>query len=310
MRRASFVGMTAAATVAPRFVCAQTASLKVATLPIDQGAQAFFAADLGLFSRAGLDVDLQVLKFGQAVAAAVAGGAIHIGQSNITSLAVAYERGLPFRLIAGAGLFNAKKPTSYFLVLKSSPLHAAKDLDGKTVGCNGLKNITQLSVQLWVDKNGGDSSTIKFVEMPFTEMEPALVQGRVDAALMADPDATTALALGRTRVLSVPFDALGNEWLIGAWFAKTDWIAANADLVKRFAAVMREAATWGNNAQNYARSATILEKYTKVAVGKANRIAFAERLDPAQIQPQIDMAARYKVINTPFAARELIATVA
>ena len=82
-------------------------------------------------------------------------------------------------------------------------------------------------MQAWVDKNGGDSTKIKFVEMPFTEMEPALVQRRVDAALMADPDATTALSLGHTRVLSIPFDALGKEWLIGGWFAKTDWIAAN-----------------------------------------------------------------------------------
>jgi ABC-type nitrate/sulfonate/bicarbonate transport system substrate-binding protein len=309
MQRVSFIRIAAAgAALAPLPLAAQTASLKVATLPIDQGAQAYFAADLGMFTRAGMNVDVQSLKFGQAVAAAVAGGAMQIGQSNITSLAVAYERGLPFKLIAGAGLFNTKKPTSYFLVLKNSPVKTAKDLNGKTVGCNGLKNITQLSIQLWVDKNRGDSSTIKFVEMPFTEMEPALVQNRVDAALLADPDATTAMALGHTRILSVPFDALGQEWMIGAWFAKADWIAANGDVTKRFASVMREAAVWGNKPQNYAQSAAILEKYTKVRVGSANRIAFADKLDPAWIQPQIDMAARYKVLKASFPAADLIAT--
>ncbi len=312
MRRSIFLETAAAAAAAsllPFPAAAQAASLKVATLPIDQGAQAYFAQDLGMFARAGLNADVETLKFGQEVAAAVAGGAMQIGQSNITSLAIAYERGLPFKLIAGAGLFNAKKPTSYFLVLKNSPVKTAKDLNGKTVGCNGLKNITQLSIQLWVDKNGGDSSTIKFIEMPFTEMEPALVQNRVDAALMADPDATTALALGHTRVLSVPFDALGHDWLIGAWFAKTDWIAANPDVVKKFAGVMREAAAWGNKPQNYAQSAAILEKYTKVKVGSANRIAFADKLDPAQIQPQIDTAARYKVLKASFPATDLIAAV-
>jgi len=310
MRRASFIGSAAAsfgASVLPAHVIAQTNVLKVATLPIDQGAQAYFAQDLKFFSRAGLNVDVQTLKYGQEIAAAVAGGAINIGQSNITSLAVAYERGLPFRMIAGAGLFNVKKSTSYFLVAKNSPIKVAKDLNGKTVGCNGLKNITQLSIQLWVDKNGGDSSTIKFVEMPFPEMEPALVAGRIDGALMATPDATTALDQGRTRVLSLPFDALGHEWLIGAWFAKTDWIAANADTVKKFVSVMRETAAWANKPQNYAQSAAILEKYTAVKVGNANRIAFADKLDPAQIQPQIDTAARYKVIKTAFPASELIA---
>src|SRR5579875_2950650 len=307
MRRAAFLGISGAGALAAAFpprAFAQSSLLKVATLPIDQGAQAYFAQDLKMFERAGLNVEVQTLKFGQAVAAAVAGGAINIGQSNITSLAVAYERGLSFKIIAGAGLFNAKKPTSYFLVAKNS-----KDLNGKTVACNGLKNITQLSIQLWVDKNGGDSSTIKFVELPFTEMEPALAAGRVDAALMADPDATTALARGRTRVLSIPFDALGREWMIGAWFAKADWIAANAEVVKKFAAVMREAAAWANNPRNYAQSAAILEKYTQVKVGRANRIAFAEKIDPAQIQPQIDVAAKYKVLRSAFPAEELIAAV-
>lgn len=311
MRRASFLELAAAsgaAALAPVRAAAQATQLKVATLPIDQGAQAYFAQDLKMFSRAGLDVDVETLRFGQEIVAAVAGGAIAIGQSNITSFAVAYERGLPFKLIAGAGLFKAQKPTSYLLVAKTSPVRAAKDLNGKTVACNGLKNVTQLSIQLWVDTNGGDSTTMKFLEMPFTEMEPALVAGRVDAALMADPDATTAIALGRTRVLSIPFDSLGRQWLIGAWFAKTDWIAANADTVKRFAAVMRQSADWANDPRNYPQSAAILEKYTQVKVGSANRIAFADRLDPAQIQPQIDTAARYKVIKASFPASEMIAT--
>ncbi|HXP92052.1 MAG TPA: ABC transporter substrate-binding protein [Candidatus Binatia bacterium] len=312
MRRASFIGIAAASAATgfvPAHVSAQTATLKVATLPIDQGAQAYFAQDLKFFARAGLTVDVQTLKYGQEIAAAVAGGSINIGQSNITSLAVAYERGLPFKMIAAAGLFNVKKSTSYFLVAKNSPITVAKDLNGKTVACNGLKNITQLSVQLWVDKNGGDSSTMKFVEMTFPEMEPALVANRVDAALMATPDATTALDLGRTRVLSIPFDALGHEWLIGAWFARTDWISANADVVKKFVGVMRETAAWANNPKNHAQSAAILEKYTQVRVGSANRIAFADKLDPAQIQPQIDTAARYKVLKTAFSASDLIAAV-
>lgn len=305
MKRTAFLAAGAAVSLAPRRAWAD-GPVRVMTLPIDQGAQAFYAQDLGMFKRAGLDTQVAITNFGTQVAAAVAGGSIEIGQSNIISLAAAHERGLPFALIAAAGLYSSAKPTSMMLVEKNSPLKTAKDLSGKTVAVNGLKSITQISVQAWADQNGGDSQQIKFVEMPFVEMEPALASGRIDMALFADPDATSALAAGRTRAFGKAFDAIGKQFLIGGWFAKTDWIAANPDTVRKFVAAMREAAQWGNKPANFKDSAAILEKYTKVAVGNANRVAYGERLDPALIQPCIDVAAKYGVLKASFPAAQII----
>ena len=305
MNRATFLAASAAVALAPRPARAD-GPLRVMSLPIDQGAQAFYAQDLGMFKRAGLDTQVSITNFGTQVAAAVAGGSIEIGQSNIISLAAAHERGLPFALIAAAGLYSSAKPTSLMLVEKNSPLKTAKDLDGKTVAVNGLKSITQISVQAWADQNGGDSQAIKFVEMPFVEMEPALASGRIDMALFADPNATTALAAGRTRPFGKAFDAIGKQFLIGGWFAKTDWIAANPDTVRKFVGAMREAAQWGNKPSNLKDSAAILEKYTKVAVGNANRVVYGERLDPALIQPCIDVAAKYGALKASFPAAQLI----
>jgi len=307
MKRRTFVSSLAALALAPVGARADV-PVSVMTLPIDQGAQAFYAQDLGMFKQAGLDTQVSITNFGTQVAAAVAGGSIEVGQSNVISLAVAHERGLPFALIAAAGLYSTLKPTSMMVVDKNSPLKTAKDLDGKTVAVNGLKSITQISVQAWADQNGGDSQQIKFVEMPFVEMESALATGRIDLALMADPDATNVLADGKTRAFGKAFDAIGKEFLIGGWFAKTDWIAANPDTVRKFVTVMRESAQWANKPANYLQSAAILEKYTKVAVGNANRIAYGERLDPALIQPCIDVAAKYGVLKASFPAAQLIAT--
>jgi NitT/TauT family transport system substrate-binding protein len=306
MKRTAFLATSAALTLAPRFARADGA-LTVMTLPIDQGAQAFYAQDLGMFKQAGLDTEVSITNFGTQVASAVAGGSIEIGQSNIISLAAAHQSGLPFALIAAAGLYSSQKPTSMMVVDKNSPLKTAKDLNGKTVAVNGLKSITQISVQAWADANGGDSTQIKFVEMPFVQMESALASGRIDLALMADPDATTVLADGKTRPFGKAFDAIAKEFLIGGWFAKTDWIAANADTVRKFVAVMRQSAEWANKPANHPASAAIFEKYTKVAVGNANRIAYGERLDPALIQPCIDVAAKYGVLKAPFPAAQLIA---
>jgi NitT/TauT family transport system substrate-binding protein len=311
VQRSTFLsgaGAAAALALVPQLACA-SAPVRAMTLPIDLGGQLYYAQDLGLFKRAGLEMQVATANYGTQVAAAVAGGSIEIGQSNIMSLCAAHERGLPFALIAPAGIYSSAKPTSMMLVEKNSPLKTAADLDGKTVAINGLKSITQVSVLAWADQNGGDSSKIKFVEMPFTQMESALAAGRVDAALLADPDATTALAAGHSRPFAKAFDAIGKQFLIGGWFAKTDWIAANAETVKSFAAVMREAAQWADKPANYKQSAAILEKYTKVAVGAANRVIFAERLDPALIQPNIDAAAKYGVLKTAFPAAEIISSV-
>jgi NitT/TauT family transport system substrate-binding protein len=311
MDRARFLsatGVTAAIALAPQLVRADV-PLTVMTLPIDQGAQAFYAQDLGYFKGAGLDTTVSITNFGTQVASAVAGGSIQIGQSNVISLAAAHERGLPFAMIAAAGMYSTLKPTSMMIVEKNSPLKTAKDLSGKTVAVNGLKSITQISVQAWADQNGGDSAQIKFVEMPFVEMEPALVSGRIDMALLADPDATTALAAGHTRPFGKAFDAIGKQFMIGGWFAKTDWISANVDTVHKFIAVMKQSADWANKPANTKASAGILEKYTKVAVGNANRIIYGERLDPSMIQPCIDVAAKYGVLKAGFPATQIISTV-
>ena len=46
-----------------------------------------------------------------------------------------------------------------------------------------------------------------------------------------------------------------------------------------------------------------------MAVGAANRVAYAERLDPALIQPSIDTAAKYGLLKASFPAAKMISTV-
>jgi NitT/TauT family transport system substrate-binding protein len=306
MRRLSFLSTAAAAgMVVSSGARAQGASpLRIASLPFDQSGQAYYAQDLNMFAKAGLTCTIATINNGSQIAAAIAGGSLDIGQANLMALAEAHERGLAVSIIAGAGEYHAAKPTALMLVEKTSPLKDAKDFAGKTVAIGGLKTITQVSVQAWIDDNGGNSELVKFIEMPFPQMEGVLAEGRIDAALLAEPDASAALAVGRTRVIAKPFDSVGKNWLIGGWFAKDDWIAANVADVRKFVAVMRTSAEWANRHQ--AESAVILEKYTKVQVGNAQRVVYAQDLDPRAVQPQIDIAARYHLLKAPFPAKALI----
>jgi NitT/TauT family transport system substrate-binding protein len=71
----------------------------------------------------------------------------------------------------------------------------------------------------WIDKNGADSSTVKFVELPFPQMEAALIAGRVDAVSIHEPFATAALEKAATRVLAHPWGDVIAKFLIAGWFA-------------------------------------------------------------------------------------------
>ncbi|HTJ26861.1 MAG TPA: ABC transporter substrate-binding protein [Candidatus Limnocylindria bacterium] len=284
---------------------ADTATLRIATTPIDVGAEVYYAQDMGFFKKAGLDVQIQTISNGGAIAAAVASNAIDIGQGNVLSLITAFRRHIPITIVAPAGRYAAQRPTSQLLVTKNSPIRGAADLKGKTVATNGLKNILVLGVDAWVGENHGDPNDVKFLELPFSDMEGALAQGRVDAAFLAEP--SLSAAKHTMRVAGDPFTAISPDFLIGAWFTSSSWAQAHPDLVKRFQAVMRETAAWAN--AHPAQSAQILAKYTKVSpdlLKTMARATYSPDTDPKQIQPVIDAAAKYGIIDGGFPAATMI----
>ena len=280
-------------------------SVRFATIPIDTGAEVFYADAQHLFSKAGIDARVQSIPNGSAITSAVVGGSIDVGFSNILSVAVAHEKGVPVTLIAPAGLYVSRAPTSVLMVAKDSPIRDARGLGGKTIAVNGLKNITQLAVQAWVDKNGGDAKTLNFTEMPFSDMPLALSSHRIDAALIAEPDVTAAKS--GARVLGKAYDAISPNFLIAGWFTSLKWAGDHPDLVKKVAHVMRDTAAWAN--RNEPATAEILAHETKIEPATLRtmvRSVYAERLDAGQIQPLIDLSAHYGLLKAPFPAQDLI----
>lgn len=284
---------------------AQEVTLKIATIPIDAGAEVYYAQDQGFFDKQGLTAKIQSIPNGAAIASAVASGSLDIGYSNLISLAIAHARGVPVTVIAPAGLYSTNAPTSVCIVAKNSPIKTAKDLDGKIFATNGLRNITEYAPRAWMDKNGGDSKTLKFTEMPLSEMAVALTRGTVDAALSAEPFLTQGKE--QTRVLSKCYDGVATNFMIAAYFTTTTWAKAHPELVRKFADAIRATADWAN--KNHAASAAILARETKIAPEVANtmvRSVYPETSDPKLMQPMIDVAAKYGALSAAFPASELI----
>jgi NitT/TauT family transport system substrate-binding protein len=281
-------------------------AVRIAALATDQAAEPFYAQEQGFFAKQGLKASVSVFTSGPAIAAAVIGGSFDIGVANVPTLAAAYEKGVPVSIVAPGGLYLSKAPNDVCAVAKSSPITSATQLNGKTFGVVGLHNIGELGALAWLDKGGADLNTVKFVELPFSAVGPALAQGRIDAGVLVDPALQTALNAGQARVLSKCFDAIAPEFVVVAFFARTDYAKAHRDVIEKFAAAMSETARWAN--AHPQQSAQILTTWAKVPLPPNTvRAQYPESLIESQFQPVLDAAAKYHLLKSTLPAQNLFA---
>lgn len=309
-RRSSFLaGVVTTATLAPSIVRAQPVDLRIGALTIDTTAEPFYAQNQGFFARAGIGVDITTLQSGAASAAAVIGGTTDVGIIDAVSMAAAHERGVPISYLAPAALHTPTAPAYAVIVPKESPIKTAKDLDGKTIAVNGLKNILQIPLMGWMDNNGGDSSSVKFVELPFPAMAPAVLSGKIDGASLSEPFITNALETGNFRMISVTKNGIADTFAFSGWCATNEWAAKHPDLVRKFVSVMAETARWANT--HHADSAPILVAISKSPYNRnLIRVVFGERLEARLFQPVFDAAAKYGVVKKSFPAAEVFSPAA
>ena len=312
-RRVFLASSTAAAAVTLRPASAQgLTALNIAAIPSDIAGSPYYAADQGFFKQAGLEAQFLALANGPAITAAVLSGSADVGYSNVISLANAHARGLPITILFPANLHVHDAPTAGLLsVKKTSPIAGAKDLNGKVMAVIGLNIIADIAARLWIDKNGGDSKTVKSVELPFPEMKAALEAERIDAAVL---DTTGDPLLGKPgdtiRLVASTFDAVAPRFAPSVWFTTTDWVTKHPIQAKAFVTAMRRTATWANS--HHRESAEILSKYvhlTPAQIGEFTRVTYGDRLAPDLIQPNIDVAAKYGVIKAAFPAADILSNI-
>lgn len=311
MKRAQAVallGATAAAAALPRAARAQGLPIRIGTVAADAYAEPYYAQDLGSFARAGLNVEITSFTNGAALAAAVVGGSVDAGVGDATEVANGVSHGVPFVLFAGCGLYSTKTPTTLLCVAKDATIATAKDLEGSVVAVVSLVSLQSTAVKAWLANNGADLSKVRFTELPFSSMGGALTRGTIAAAFIAEPALTSVKP--DVKVLAKAYDAIAPEFLISDWFTTRDWLARNADAAKRLVQVIYDTARWANAHQDL--SAPILAKYSKLDLDRVRamtRAVYATSLDPKMVQPVLDNAAKFKSLDRPFKAADLIARV-
>jgi NitT/TauT family transport system substrate-binding protein len=281
--------------------------VRVAGVQTDDITPLVYAIRTGMFARAGLDVQSMPTNSGAATAAAVVSGSYEIGKSSLLSLMNAHLRNLPLIVVAAGVVHETKNPFAKLVVAADAPYKAGKDFDGKTIAVSALNDLSTVSVDTWIEKTGGDSHSVHFVELPVSAMLTAVVEHRVDAAFILYPPLAEALDSGKVRAVSVPYDAIAPFFVLSGWFTTTDYAAKHPDVIRTFVRVMYEAAKFANG--HPADTAPMMSDLTKVPMSiyqTMPRVGAATSTNPKDWQPLIDAAAKYGVIPHAFPAKDFI----
>jgi len=285
--------------------------LRLGMGPVDVVTPLLYAVKSGLYAKYGLDVEIVKLNNGPAIASAVAGGSVELAQAATLSVVQAFAKGIPFTIIGNLAYYQAARPDDALLVPVASPIRTPKDLLGKTLATVSLSGMPTLGTYKWLESQGIDPSSIKWVELPAAATLPAMEANRVDGAVFYEPFFSALMATNKVRVLAFPYDVLGKRFSNAVLFANAAWVHEHPDVVNRFLRASQEASTYV--AAHESESASLIAEFAGVDLTTATNIHHEGRgvtLTPEDIQPVIDAAARYKFIPSAFPAQQLICSCA
>ena len=303
-------GGAAAVGLRPAAAQSDLTVVRIGTNPIDPFGTSYYGVERGFFRQAGVDAQLTTLPNGSTITQAVLGGDLDVGIANIVQVANAVAHGLPVLMIAPAALYSTKHSYSQLCVARNSPFTSARDLDGATIAVSTLNDFNQLGVSAWLEHNGVPPARVKFVELKFPEMGPALARGTVGAATIAEPALSAAIQAGDARSFASPYTAIAPEFTAIVWFASKAWLQKNPDVAKRFVAAIYTTAKWAN--AHPAESAPILARVAKLdpaLVANMTRAFYATSNDPKLVQAPLDFAFKYGLLPRAVTAAEFIAPI-
>jgi NitT/TauT family transport system substrate-binding protein len=240
-----------------------TTTVKVGIIPILDVAPVYLGQKKGFYSKRGLKLELTPAQGGAAIVPGVLNNQFQFGFSNTTSLLVAQSKKVPVKVVANGVASTAEEGADFMgtTVKKGSPIKSPKQLEGKKVAVNSLNNICDTSIKESVRKDGGDASTLKFVEMPFDQMPAALENGQVDAACTPEPALSTVKSAGGTSIASSFYDVDPNL-TVAMYFTSQQYAKQNPELVKKFQEATAESLKYADSHPDEVRE--IVATYTKI----------------------------------------------
>jgi NitT/TauT family transport system substrate-binding protein len=256
-----------------------------------------YGVEEGFFKERNLDVQVTPSQGGATVVPAVVSGDTDIGGSNLVSVLLAQGKDIPVKIVA-PGTFvrgDEKQDFSAILVTGDSDIRSPKDLAGKTLAVNTLKNVAELTAKASLAKQGVDVETIELAEVDFPDMNGALAQGRVDAAFQIEPFVSLGLKEGH-RIVDRPYVGTKPGLQIGCYFTSEQYLSQNEDVVERFRQGVADTAdAIAEDAAAFRKFLPAASEIPPPAAQKAILPAWKANNDQASLDLTAELMARYGV---------------
>lgn len=270
---------------------AEPTLLHVSTVAIF-GAAPFYAADAqGYFTAENLAVTTEAVQSGAVGVPALAIGQFDILYANTVSTISAIDHGIDLRIIMGGGVNGPKPPgNSALMKRRGDAIRTGKDLEGKTIGVNGVNGINWVLTRSWVKMTGGDPDKVKFLELSNSSLVAAIKASRIDAAYVVDPFMTVGSNDPALESFAWPQSSVFAGGENGLWVAMGQTVAQRADILHAFQRAMRKGVTWVNANLGNDSYTKLVSGFTKIEPGllaKMQMVPFGMSVTAAEIQPMV-----------------------
>ncbi|WP_194289066.1 MULTISPECIES: ABC transporter substrate-binding protein [unclassified Nocardioides] len=275
-------------------------TVKVAVFPSFNALGAHTADLEGTFEDQGLDVEFITVATPAEATPQLLGGKVDFALMDVTTPVIARSENVPVVMVApgatGTAVGEDGMGVGNFWVAKDSKIKSIKDIENATFGVPQTKSQIWVDVRTVVDEAGGDSSKIKFVEVPNTIA--ALKGGSVDVVTTAEPSGTAALADSDIKLLS-GYVAGGEGELAYTYVTSDSFAGSNPETVEKFAQAILEANKLLNTTEGL--PAKIAETYIDAPaelLAKSRFQKFGEEpIDAETVEAGIARVLRYDLID-------------
>lgn len=218
--------------------------ITIGALPISETAPVWAAVAEGVFLEHGFDVTVQPIQGGAQAMPALLNGDVDFMVGQPFGALRASLQGLDVKIIANyAESYPSGDDINAVVSAPGSDIARPADLAGKRVAVNSLGAAGDLTIMAAVADDGGDPTSIEFVEVAFPDAQAQLEAGNIDAAWVPEPFVSMIVGAGGTNVV-YPYQATlpGLPTLVIQ--ATGDRVQHEPDLVANFVEALQAAFDW------------------------------------------------------------------
>ena len=268
-------------------------TVHVSTVGIFAVAPLYAAIAQGYFAAENLILNTEPVQSGAAGVPALITGQFDVLFDNVASTISAIDRGIDLRIILG-GTPNPNKPPGNSALMKrrGDTIHTGKDLEGKTVGVNGVRGINWVLTRSWVRMTGGDPDKVQFLELPNPAQIASIKANRIDAAYVVDPFMTVGLGDPDIESFGWPAVQVFPGGINGLWVVTPETVTQRTDMVRAFQRVYRRGTAWINANLGNDAYYKLVSGFTKIEPGllaRMNNLPAGWAVTAANIQPMVNL---------------------